>query len=196
MRYAYQVAGTVGLMMCGVFDTHAPQAAPHAIDLGIAMQLTNIARDIGEDARMGRRYVPGPWVNDADPAAIVTPSPQLQSKLKDATQRLLALAERYYASGETGLHHLPPRARLTTLVASRVYRAIGDDIAAHGYRSWDRRAHVNGPQKVLLALGAARTFFGTDKMKAVAAPHDADLHRSLHALRKTAATEQNINVAH
>lgn len=196
VRYAYMAAGTVGLMMCAVLDTHDPHAAPHAIDLGIAMQLTNIARDIGEDARMGRRYVPGPWVDDAEPAAIVTPSLQLQSKLKAATQRLLALAERYYASGEAGLHHLPPRARLAILVASRVYRAIGDDIAAHDYRSWDRRAHVNGPRKVRLALGAARTFFGTDQMKAVAAPHDADLHRSLHALLTTAAAEQDTHVAY
>ena len=55
IRYAYRVAGTVGLMMCAVLDTHEAEAMPHAIDLGIAMQLTNIARDVGEDARMCRR---------------------------------------------------------------------------------------------------------------------------------------------
>ncbi|MGB1955767.1 MAG: phytoene/squalene synthase family protein, partial [Candidatus Poseidoniaceae archaeon] len=67
MRYAYKVAGTVGLLMCHVLDCSDPRARSHAIDLGIGMQLTNIARDVLEDAKMNRRYIPGEWVNDMSP---------------------------------------------------------------------------------------------------------------------------------
>lgn len=182
VRYAYRVAGTVGLMMCAVLDTHRPVAIPHAIDLGIAMQLTNIARDVGEDARMGRRYLPGPWVDDASASAIAAPSPVLQIKLQAATKRILRLADRYYASGEAGLHHLPPRARLSILVASRVYSAIGDNIVAHAHRSWDRRALVTGPKKIAIALGATRALFATDQLKRLASRHETNLHGSLRAL--------------
>ena len=189
IRYAYRVAGTVGLMMCAVLDTRDTQALPHAIDLGIAMQLTNIARDIGEDARMGRRYIPGAWVDDAAPADIGAPSPDLQSKLKAATARLLALADRYYASGEAGLHHLPARARLAILVASRVYGAIGRDISKHEYRSWDRRAQVSGPSKIGLALGASHRFFATDTMKTVDTAHDPVLHGPLRTLLRSSEAQ-------
>lgn len=184
IRYAYRVAGTVGLMMCCVLDTHKADALPHAIDLGIAMQLTNIARDIGEDARMGRRYIPGPWIDNASAQDIQEPSPALQTHLKAATKRLLELADRYYASGEAGLHFLPARARLAILVASRVYGAIGQDIAKHDYRSWDRRARVTGPKKGRLALGSMGAFLATDRLKRLAVRHDPHLHDSLKSLMK------------
>ena len=112
LLYSYRVAGTVGLMMCAALDVHDPRAHPFAIDLGIAMQLTNIARDVGEDARMGRRYLPASWIGEVAPAAIAEPDLPLQRQLQDATRRLLALADRYYASGESGLAYLPRRARL------------------------------------------------------------------------------------
>ena len=72
--YSYQVAGTVGVMMCDALQCHNEKAKLFAIDLGIAMQLTNIARDVLEDAKMGRRYLPGSWVNQASPEEIVLAS--------------------------------------------------------------------------------------------------------------------------
>ena len=63
IRYSYQVAGTVGVMMCDALECHNEKAKLFAVDLGIAMQLTNIARDVLEDAKMGRRYLPASWVN-------------------------------------------------------------------------------------------------------------------------------------
>lgn len=179
IRYAYRVAGTVGLMMCSVLDTHTQDALPHAIDLGIAMQLTNIARDIGEDAAIGRRYLPASWVAGASAADIASPSPALQAKLRTATHRLLALADRYYASGEAGLHFLPARARLAILVAGRVYGAIGQEIARTDYRSWDRRAHVPGPKKIAIALKAAHAYWTTNRLGQRAAAHDPRLHSPL-----------------
>ncbi len=71
LSYAYHVAGTVGILMCNVLDCDDEQALGHAIDLGIAMQLTNIARDVLEDAEMGRRYLPASWVGDLAPEQIV-----------------------------------------------------------------------------------------------------------------------------
>ena len=102
LRYAYRVAGTVGLLMCRVPDCHAPSTHAHAIDLGIAMQLTNIARDVPEDARMNRRRLPGNRVGDADPGTILAaaddPDGPVAREAREAVARLLLLADRFYAS--------------------------------------------------------------------------------------------------
>ena len=87
LSYAYHVAGTVGILMCNVLDCDDEQALGHAIDLGIAMQLTNIARDVLEDAGMGRRYLPASWVGNLAPKQIVAlakhlmPLPHCRSKM-------------------------------------------------------------------------------------------------------------------
>jgi 15-cis-phytoene synthase len=179
VRYAYQVAGTVGLMMCAVLDVHDPRARPFAIDLGIAMQLTNIARDVGEDARMGRRYLPASWIGDVAPADIAAPDPDLQRTLQDATRRLLVLADRYYASGESGLAFLPARARLAILAAARMYRAIGGRIAAADHCSWDRRAVVGTVAKSGHALRAMLAFAFSPRLHQRQAVHDVSLHLAL-----------------
>jgi phytoene synthase len=154
LRYAYAVAGTVGVMMCDVLDVDAPAARPHAVDLGIAMQLTNIARDVGEDARAGRRYLPTTWVGPVAPDAIAAPDAALQPELRAAIARTLALAEPYYASGEAGLIYLATRPRCAIRVAARLYHAIGDRIAARGYAGWRDRATVGRGRKCALALAA------------------------------------------
>ncbi len=179
IRYAWQVAGTVGLMMCRVLDVDDPRAEPFAIDLGIAMQLTNIARDVGEDARMNRRYLPASWVGEIEPAAILLPSPSLEATLREGTRRLLILAERYYASGEEGMGFLPPRARLGILTAARMYRAIGARIAASGYRSWDRRAVLGPLAKIHRAAGAVLAFVTERRLHRRDATHDARLQEAL-----------------
>ncbi len=185
LRYAYQVAGTVGVMMCAVLDVRDPRARPFAIDLGIAMQLTNIARDIGEDARMGRRYLPASWIGEVPPADIVVPSPALQIRLRAATKHLLALAERYYASGEAGLAFLPPRARLAILAAARMYRAIGGQIAAGDFQSWDRRAVVGAVAKARCTAQAALLFAFAPRMHRRHALHEAGLHDALNRFARS-----------
>ena len=179
VRYAYRVAGTVGLMMCAVLDVHDPRAHPFAVDLGIAMQLTNIARDVGEDARMGRRYLPASWIGDVPATAIVAPDAALQRDLCDATRRLLALAERYYASGEAGLAFLPARARIAILAAARMYRAIGTRIAANDYRSWDQRAVVGSTAKAGHAAASVLRFAVSPRLHRRDAVHDASLQVAL-----------------
>ncbi len=182
IRYAWSVAGTVGLMMCAVLDVRDPRAAPFAIDLGIAMQLTNIARDVGEDARMDRRYLPATWVGDVAAAAIATPDAALQTSLRTATQRLLALAERYYDSGEAGLGFLPARARVAILAAARMYRAIGGRIAAANYRSWDRRAVLGPAAKTGHAALALASFACVPRLHRRDALHDARLQQALQGI--------------
>ncbi len=187
VRYAWQVAGTVGVMMCAVLDVHDPRAKPFAIDLGIAMQLTNIARDVGEDARMGRRYLPASWIGDVPAAEIAAPGVELQRELRGATRRLLRLADRYYASGEAGLAFLPLRARLAILAAGRMYRAIGGRIAAADYRSWDQRAVVGPMAKAGHGTQALIALAFSPRLHRRNAVHDATLQ---HALQAPAASDE------
>lgn len=126
LRYCYRAAGTVGLMMCAVLGVRDPRAWRHAIDLGIAMQLTNICRDVLEDAQVSRVYLPA----DRLAAYGVAPEHLVEGRADAQAVSLvvtdvLALAEGYYQSGDAGMRFLPPRARWAILVASRLYRGIG-----------------------------------------------------------------------
>lgn len=182
LRYAYHVAGVVGLMMCDIVDVKAVQARPFAIDLGVAMQLTNIARDIDEDARRGQRYVPAPWVDDLTPATIVEAGPETRERLSLASRRLLKMAEVYYRSAECGLGHLPWRARFAVLVAGRIYRQIGVRIARQNHEPWLGRVRISDPEKIWIALGAAAAFLVRSHLHSSSAIHDQSLHQALAGL--------------
>ena len=154
LRYCYRVAGTVGLMMTDVFDVSVPEALPHAVDLGIAMQLTNICRDVREDALLGRRYLPATLVGALEPSALIDPDGATQATAVHAIDALLTLADRYYASGEQGLRCLPPGARSGILVAARVYREIGVVLQRRGGDCWTSRATVSTAAKAGITLRA------------------------------------------
>jgi phytoene synthase len=117
----------------------------------MAMQLTNIARDVLEDAEADRRYLPATWV-DLPPAAIAAASPAARARVPVALDELLALADRYYARGRTGLPHLPLRARTTVAVAADVYRAIGTVVRERGGAYWEGRAVVGTPRRLAIAM--------------------------------------------
>ena len=157
LRYCYRVAGTVGLMMTAALDVTAPEALPHAIDLGIAMQLTNICRDVREDAALGRRYLPATLVGPLEPAALVDPTAAVRATVTDALRMLLDVADRYYASGEQGLRYLPAGASTAILVAARVYRGIGTVLRAREFDCWASRAKVSTAGKVAITLCALAT---------------------------------------
>ena len=154
LRYGYQVAGTVGVMMTAALDVYQPEALPHAIDLGIAMQLTNICRDVREDALMGRRYLPSTLVGRLEPAELIDPTPAVRVLATRAIRLLLDTADRRYASGELGLRYLPAGARAGILVAARVYRGIGTVLRERGFDCWSSRAHVGTLGKTALTLRA------------------------------------------
>ena len=154
LHYCYQVAGTVGLMMTAALDVRSPEALPHAIDLGIAMQLTNICRDVRDDALMGRRYLPASLVGELEPSELLNPTAAVRARVKPALRWLLDTADRCYASGEQGLQHLPPGARTGILVAARSYRAIGEVLREREYDCWSSRAHVGNARKAAITVRA------------------------------------------
>lgn len=152
--YCYRVAGVVGLMMSHLMGVRDRKAFRHAIDLGNAMQLTNICRDVLTDARMGRIYVPEHYLREADLRCDVSLILQEESKnrLVVPVERLLRRADELYASGDRGLRYLPFRSALAVAIAREVYAAIGSEIRKKGPSAWDTRAYTSLPKKILLAL--------------------------------------------
>lgn len=187
IRYAYGVAGTVGLKMCAVFGVSDRRAFPFAIDLGVGMQLTNICRDVLEDAGRDRIYLPatllGPEISTAQ---LLSGDAEARSRAERAVRRLLESADAYYRSADRGLRFLPRRARLAILIASRVYEAIGFDVRRSLRRGcyWDRRAHVTRPGKLWHTLRAIGCFLFRPSYWRLGAPpeHDPLLHDALREL--------------
>ena len=154
--YAARVAGTVGATMCllmGVRDAHA---LARACDLGVAMQLSNIARDVGEDARMGRLYLPRQWLREAgiDPAAWRA-APAFDHALAGVVQRLLAAADGLYARAAAGVASLPLACRPGINAARLLYAEIGREVVRAGGDSVNQRAVVPSARKRRLLLQAA-----------------------------------------
>jgi len=177
IQYAFRVAGVVGLMMAPILGAKKMGYA-FAIDLGIAMQLTNIARDVLEDAQMGRRYLPGEWVNILSASHIALANIEHREQVQDAIKFLLNLAEEHYQSGLAGLYYLPPRNRQAIAVAAYVYRDIGRKLLKNDCHYWLGRVVVSKPKKILLASQALWHI----KTAAVAnheTEHQKELHRHL-----------------
>ena len=150
--YCYRVAGTVGLMMSHVMGLRDEQALKHAADLGIAMQLTNIARDITEDASMGRIYLPLEWLKEADIAPEEIAAVKNRPKLALVTKRLLQEAQRYYLSGDDGLWHLSFRSACAVAAARHVYAEIGSLLLDKGPSAWDQRSYITFARKLWVIL--------------------------------------------
>ncbi len=152
LLYCYRVAGTVGLMMSHVMGLRDESALRNAADLGIAMQLTNIARDITEDAGMGRIYLPLTWLDEAKIPHDQIDAPENRDKLALLTRRLLNEAGRFYRSGDAGLWHLSFRSACAVSAARHVYSEIGALLVRRGARAWDQRTYVTGPRKIWVVL--------------------------------------------
>jgi phytoene synthase len=161
LLYCYRVAGTVGLMMSHVMGLRDENALKHAADLGIAMQLTNIARDITEDAAMGRMYLPLDWLDEAEIAPDEIAALEHRGKLAMLALRLLREADRYYRSGDAGLWHLSFRSACAVAAARHVYSEIGDLIRKRGSRAWDRRTYVTGGRKIWVMLRGILRLIGS-----------------------------------
>ncbi len=157
--YAARVAGAVGGMMAVLLGERRADMLARACDLGVAMQLTNIARDVGEDAGRGRVYLPLDWLAEAglDPDRLVAeprPSPALTAVLR----RLLTDADALYERAEAGIARLPLDCRPAIFAARFLYAEIGREVARRGFDSVTQRAIVSRGRKravVLRALAAA-----------------------------------------
>lgn len=159
-HYAARVAGSVGIMMALVMGARAPVALARAADLGVAMQLTNIARDIGEDARAGRLFLPLDWLAQAgvNPTAFLQ-NPQFSPAICHVVQILLAQAALLYQRAAGGIMHLPADCRVGIAAAGKIYAAIGEELAALGYNAVDHRARVPGLSKIKHAATATLAAF-------------------------------------
>jgi phytoene synthase len=146
LLYAYRAAGSVGIMMARVLGVRRREALRHAAHLGMAMQLTNICRDVREDLERGRVYLPEELLGGEPPA----PGPRLQA----AVRRLLAEADALYRSGDRGLAFLPWRASIAIGAARRIYAAIGAEIARRGWDVLAGRAVVSRGRKLFHLAGA------------------------------------------
>ena len=154
LRYCYHVAGVVGLMMASIMGAKDERVLDRACDLGLAFQLTNIARDIVDDAGIGRSYLPAQWLREAGIPFDEIAHPQHRAALAQVAARLVEHAEPYYASSLDGIGALPLRSAWAIATARKVYRQIGIEVKARGPRAWDERVGTSKATKLkLLALG-------------------------------------------
>lgn len=153
--YCWCVAGSVGAMMCHVLGVRRERAVTHGIHLGMAMQLTNICRDVSEDWQRGRLYLPAELAPElaANRGAPELP-PQHLGECARAVRTLLSQADALYSSGDRGLPYLAFRSRLAVATARRVYSAIGERILAERADVLAGRAVVSLPEKLLRVAGA------------------------------------------
>ncbi len=153
--YGARVAGTVGAMMAWVMGARSADTLARACELGVAMQLTNIARDVGEDARNGRLYLPRDWMREAgiDPEAWLR-APDYSPALGSVVARLLQDADRLYAGAQPGIGALPADCRAAILAASQIYAEIGHQLRREGGDSVSRRTVVSTTRKLVLLAGA------------------------------------------
>ena len=156
LRYCYHVAGAVGVMMAVVrgVSPQDQETLDRANDLGLAFQLSNIARDIVEDDAAGRCYLPVEWLVEQDIEPGQHTKPHHRKELAEMAARLVALVEKHEAAARVGAAKLPFRSRWAVLSAARIYGAIGRKVRARGTRAWDSRTFVPRGEKALYGVRA------------------------------------------
>ncbi|MEG3088479.1 phytoene/squalene synthase family protein [Sphingomonas sp. PB4P5] len=165
-KYCYHVAGVVGCMMAvamGV-DPHDQDTLDRACDLGMAFQLANIARDIEEDDRVGRAYVPEEWFVEMDIPPGQHMKPPFRPRLAVLARRMAERAAEFEASARAGTPKLSFRSAWAVLSAAGIYGAIGRAVAARGERAWDHRVTTSGWQKVKFIARAANEARGRQRL--------------------------------
>jgi phytoene synthase len=166
--YCARVAGSVGGMIATLMGARSPGLAARACDLGVAMQLTNIARDVGEDARAGRLYLPRAWMVEAgiDPEAWLR-APEFGPQIGAVIQRVLRHADALYRRADSGIAGLDLAFRPSIFAARRLYAEIGHQLERDGLDSISRRTTVSGGRKAQLVAHALARSLST-----AAAPAD------------------------
>lgn len=156
LSYCYQVAGAVGVMMAHVMGVPAGDrdTLDRASDLGIAFQLANIARDIVDDARVGRSYLPSEWLQAEGLAGSDISDPAHRPALARMTHRLAELAEAYRRSSKVGAARLPFRSRWAVLSAAGIYGEVAIRAVTLGQRAWDQRISISKAEKFALVIEA------------------------------------------
>ncbi len=153
IQYCYKVAGTVGLAMFDLMKVDTPQARPHAVDLGIAMQITNICRDIKEDLNRNRIYIPEEILNfhNLTPQCLINGN-YTHAQLSAVTNELLVIGDIYYKSARSAFQHIPWRARGAIMVASSLYQGIGHKLVRQGGNPMNGRVYLSKFEKLTVVL--------------------------------------------
>lgn len=160
IKYSYYVAGTVGAMMSYIFQTSKPQAIKHAINLGIAMQLTNISRDVLKDAYLNRIYLPENMLNEEITANDIIKKKFNKKHLFLVIKKIIFLSEKYYDNGNMGIKYLPKKVKFPIFLASSLYRGIGKKIFNSSYnRYFLDRTYLNFMEKIIITFKSFYFFF-------------------------------------
>jgi len=192
IRYCYRVAGTVGLLMSPILGNKIDEALPHAIDLGIAMQLTNICRDVLEDAKQGRCYLPIDHKGDLSAKIIkaaTAESDPFRETISEHIQYWLNISDAYYSSGLKGLWHLTKSGHCSIYLAAKIYSEIGNKLKRNGISWWEGRVVITPLEKTYVTLKCSHRlmlpFLLNRKMSDVCitkSNHDSTLHEHLTGL--------------
>jgi phytoene synthase len=178
--YCYQVAGTVGLMVCDIFGVKDKKMRYFAIDLGIAMQLINISRDIYEDSLRNRIYLPESLIGKYTPKEIANPTKETAAQIDLARKKIIHLANIYFASASQAIHHLPKGTALAVKLASALYQQIGHQLIHTHYQHKEKRCYVNNFSKLLITLKIFTKFLIIFKGNLKA--HNKKLHKFIFTL--------------
>tara|TARA_Y100000996_G_C22554071_1_gene654830 strand:- start:3091 stop:3915 length:825 start_codon:yes stop_codon:yes gene_type:complete len=175
IRYSYRVAGCVGLLMCELINVNKQEEKYYAIDLGIAMQLTNICRDIIEDYYNKRIYIPFeiyPY-NKID---------KNNTDIKDSINKLISISELYYDSALKGIQFIPIKSRFSILLALRLYQGIGKKIKNNYKLIYLNEANTNRFEKILIFGRCIIEFILFHLIPYKKEAHNCNLHEALKNL--------------
>jgi 15-cis-phytoene synthase len=194
--YGARVAGSVGAMMCWIMGTRDHDTLMRACELGVAMQLTNICRDVGEDARMGRLYLPRQWLRQAglNPEAWLAQPGACQAQ-RDVVAQLLDEADRLYAQALHGVASLPPDCRAAICAASLIYAEIGHQLRRNGLDSVSSRTVVSTSRKLVL-LFMAWTQAGWIRVARLAPEPLEAVQGMVHACIESAGPQQGARLGY
>ena len=159
--YSYHVAGTVGLMMSKIIGVNNEKSAKSAIDLGIGMQLTNIARDVYEDSKIKRIYLPANWIPNIsleNLSNLHEKNSEKDKKISNAIHKVINLSDKFYENGFAGLKYVPLSARLGIFVAANIYRGIGVKIKSNKNKYFRERVYLNLLEKSLITIKSILLF--------------------------------------
>lgn len=176
LDYAYHVAGVVGVMMAHIMGVRNEAVLDCASDLGIAFQLTNIARDVAADARICRVYLPRRWLDQAGVSSVLTSDEAERGRLFAVTLRLLDAAEPYYDSAAIGERSLPRRCAWAIGAARQIYRGIGNNIRRAGPEALQSRMGTSKLEKLSAILRSAACL-GQARSLSTASARSPELYR-------------------
>ncbi len=149
VTYSYKVAGTVGYMMCKIMNVKNKEMLFKGVQLGIAMQFTNIARDIKEDLERGRMYFPKKFrINIKKEFRKLILKPDLQKDFSEDLKSYLDLTDKIYMSSWKGIINLPLKYKVPIAIAAYLYQSIGSKIRRKKYNIWDERIYLSTFEKI------------------------------------------------